>query len=241
MKLFFKFKSSRKVNDVKYCEEELKKFYYKGSLEGGDYDDINISNNKIDYGLSEKYCSCLTVWKKSLLLNCNGFTVINSNGNLVYRIDNYCVKPREIVLMDACGTSILTMRRQKTLKLVDDWLVYNGDASDNYPNTCRKKKPICYVKKNVSLLQANSSVLAYIFVGTSTKNPIYVIEGSFGQRLCKIFHKFTKEIVAEIKMKEAKNNGCVSFGLDVFELLVWPGFDPGFAMTLILILDQMFN
>ncbi|KAH7515150.1 hypothetical protein FEM48_Zijuj11G0166700 [Ziziphus jujuba var. spinosa] len=31
----------------------------------------------------------LTVWKKSLLFNCTGFTVFNAKGNLVFRVDNY--------------------------------------------------------------------------------------------------------------------------------------------------------
>lgn len=28
--------------------------------------------------------SVLTVWKKSLIFNCNGFTVLDSNGDLVF-------------------------------------------------------------------------------------------------------------------------------------------------------------
>ncbi|MFS7990083.1 putative tubby-like protein [Helianthus anomalus] len=42
----------------------------------------------------------LTVWKKSLIFSCDGFTVYNSNGNLAFRVDNYFVKGnREIVLI----------------------------------------------------------------------------------------------------------------------------------------------
>jgi len=49
----------------------------------------------------------LTVWKKSLLLNCSGFTVFDCKGNLVFRVDK-----GEIVLMDAAGKPLLTIRRK---------------------------------------------------------------------------------------------------------------------------------
>lgn len=58
-------------------------------------------------------CTSLTVWRKSLLLSCNGFTVIDSKGNLIYRVDNYTGHPQEIVLMDGSGKSVLTLHRRK--------------------------------------------------------------------------------------------------------------------------------
>lgn len=59
-------------------------------------------------------CKSLTVWRKSLLLSCKGFTVIDSSGSLVYRVDNYSRhRPREMILMDAAGNSVLTMRLHK--------------------------------------------------------------------------------------------------------------------------------
>ncbi|KAK9048246.1 hypothetical protein SSX86_032792 [Deinandra increscens subsp. villosa] len=55
----------------------------------------------------------LTVWKKSLLFNCDGFTVFDTRGNLVFRVDNYAAGNKaEIVLMDASGRSLLTIRRK---------------------------------------------------------------------------------------------------------------------------------
>lgn len=55
----------------------------------------------------------LTVWKKSLLFNCTGFTVFDTKGNLVFRVDNYVAGNKgEIVLMDAAGKPLLTIRRK---------------------------------------------------------------------------------------------------------------------------------
>ncbi|KAL2926166.1 Protein LURP-one-related 17 [Bienertia sinuspersici] len=228
---FLKSSSTRRVSDEKRCEEECKEYYYKGEI--GNYNNGNG-------GVSSSTCTSLTVWRKSLLMSCSGFTVIDCKGNLVYRVDNYRGKPSEVVLMDASGTSLFTMRRYKTLRLVDDWMIYKGEASEQDPKTCQKKQPICYVKKNVNFLQSNSNVLAHVYLGTSSKSPTFVIQGSYGQRSCKVFDKSSKNVVAEIKRKEAVN-GCASFGLEVFHLIVCSGLDSGFAMTLVMLLDQMFS
>lgn len=59
-------------------------------------------------------CTSLTVWRKSLVISCNGFTVIDSDGNLAYRVDNYMGgRTKELILMDGSGKSILTMQRIK--------------------------------------------------------------------------------------------------------------------------------
>lgn len=55
----------------------------------------------------------LTVWRKSLLFNCKGFTVFDGKGNIVFRVDNYIAGNKaEIVLMDSTGKPLLTIRRK---------------------------------------------------------------------------------------------------------------------------------
>ncbi|CAN1178282.1 Protein LURP-one-related 17 [Linum perenne] len=201
------------------------------------------------------WSTSLTVWRKSLVMNCNGFTVINSDGNLVYRVDNYCGRPDEITLMDAAGNSVLTMlHHTKRLGLVDCWLVYEGDAEaavgGHIPATADTvkyvpKKPIWCVKKQKNLLQTQgsngNSVLAYVYRGSSGKRDYsYSIEGSYGQRSCKVVEYETRKEVAEIRRKEAAIGG-VSFGAEVFVLSIQSEFDSGFAMALVLLLDQMFS
>lgn len=59
-------------------------------------------------------CTTLTVWRKSLLVSCKGFTVIDQKGDLIYRVDNYArTRPGELVLMDTNGNSLLLMHRTK--------------------------------------------------------------------------------------------------------------------------------
>ncbi|KAJ4704175.1 putative LURP-one-related 8 [Melia azedarach] len=178
----------------------------------------------------------LTVWKKSLLFNCNGFTVYDGMGNLVFRVDNYMQGNKgEILLMDAAGKPLLTIRR-KRLSLGDNWLVYHGETNVN---------PLFSVRKHVHIL--NNKCLAQVSPtgdrGTSSlssnnKNVMYEIEGSYSQRSCAVYDG-RKTCVAEIKKKEAV--GGVAFGIDVFRLIVQPEIDTTVAMALVILLDQMFG
>lgn len=129
---------------------------------------------------------------------------------------------------------------QKLGVLVDSWLVYEGEIGHYCTRTKLSKKPIWCVRKNVNILQGNNNVLAYVFRGSSTDNRhSFVIEGSYTNRSCKVFDE-SRRVVAEIKRKEAIIGG-VSFGGEVFLLIVQSGFDAGFAMGLVLLLDRMFS
>ncbi|KAK1412188.1 hypothetical protein QVD17_33216 [Tagetes erecta] len=179
---------------------------------------------------SDKNPIVLTVWKKSLLFGCYGFTVYDSTGNLKFRVDNYSTSgSREIVLMDAFGRTLHTIRR-KMLSMVDNFLVYNGeDAVD----------PRFTVTKHVNVL--NSKSLAYVSTSKNWKkrNVRYEIEGSYAHKSCMVYDYTRRQCVADIRRKEAK--GGVALGEDVFALVVQPSTDPAMAMTLVIALDQMFD
>ncbi|XP_022760724.1 protein LURP-one-related 17-like isoform X2 [Durio zibethinus] len=157
----------------------------------------------------------------------------------VYRVDNYMARPKELILMDGSGKSILTMHRNKNLGLIDTWLVYGGEVGDYCTSAKSSEKPIFYVKKCINILHGNPNVLAYVYCQSSDKRYAYMIEGSYSHRSCKVVDE-TKRMVAEIRRKDAIIGG-ISFGLEVFMLIVQPGFDPGFAMALVILLDQMFS
>ncbi|XP_054810720.1 protein LURP-one-related 17-like [Prosopis cineraria] len=182
----------------------------------------------------------LTVWRKSLLISCKGFTVIDSEGNLVYRVDNYMGRPDEITLMDASGKSVLTVRRRsKKLVVVESWNVYAGEVG-NHQRKSSEERPICCVRKRVNIFQGKPKVQAYVYREASDKKRYdFAVEGSYAYRTCKVVDASDK-VVAEIRRKEAIAKD-VSFGIEIFQLIVHPGFDPGFAMALVLLLDQMFS
>ncbi|XP_058075222.1 protein LURP-one-related 8-like [Magnolia sinica] len=169
----------------------------------------------------------LTVWKKSLLFNCNGFTVFDAKGNLAFRVDNYVADNNgQILLMDGGGKPLLTIRR-KRLSLGDHWQIFNGEEDIN---------PRLSVKKNSNFL--NSKPLALVTSACGPRQVIYTIDGSYAQRCCVIYNE-KRRPVAEIKCKETV--GGASFGLDVFRLIIQPEFDMPIAMSLVIILEQMFR
>uniref|UniRef100_A0A7N0RAT2 Protein LURP-one-related 8 n=1 Tax=Kalanchoe fedtschenkoi TaxID=63787 RepID=A0A7N0RAT2_KALFE len=183
----------------------------------------------------------LTVWKKSLLMNCSGFTVFDALGNLLYRVDNYLAGSKsEILLMDASGNPLFTVRR-KRLTLGDNWLVYDGETT--------VKPRFSATKKSVNF--RNAKCLAQVSAGSTSedgsskqsspsfKNTVYEVEGSYGQRSCVIYDRDRRH-VAEIKRKEAAVGGA-DFGTDVFRLVVQPEMDSSVAMAVVILLDQMFE
>ncbi|CAI9779170.1 unnamed protein product [Fraxinus pennsylvanica] len=178
----------------------------------------------------------LTVWKKSLLFNCDGFTVFDSNGNLVFRVDNYIAGNKgEIVLMDASGNSLFTIRR-KRLSLGDSWFVFEGEKEINPRYTVRKQVNLLPSK---SLAVVTSGICRETISSEKRNKVLYEIEGSYAQRCCAVYDD-KRRLMAEIKRKEASVRG-VAFGTDVFRLIVHSEFDLALAMALVILLDQMFG
>ena len=107
-------------------------------------------------------------------------------------------------------------------------MVYDGET---------QRDPMFTAKKNVSIMTNKRSLVSV----SSKKTVLYEIEGSYSQRSCKILdERRNKKKTAEIKRKEAMVGG-VSFGKDVFKLIVEPEMEPRVAMALTIILDQMYR
>ncbi|GER43191.1 hypothetical protein STAS_20026 [Striga asiatica] len=176
----------------------------------------------------------LTVWKKSLVLNCEGFTVFDANGNLVYRVDNYINSPRrvgvsnfnEIFLMDALGNSILTIRRQRKKLDSSNWFLYDGETTDNPRFTVMKRKSI----------NSSRKWAAHVISNDNNNHNNYVIEAN--RCCCSVYDEKRRRRVAELKPKETCVKG-LAFGADVFQLLLFPDFDPSLAMAIVILLDHI--
>ncbi|XP_074585288.1 protein LURP-one-related 8-like [Curcuma longa] len=174
----------------------------------------------------------LTVWRKSLLFGCSGFTVFDEEGNLVFRVDNYgCGRAGEVVLMDAAGKPLLTVRRKK-LSLGENWKVYNGEDSVD---------PVCSVKKKyASRLHAKAGLarVADCRRRGGRAAARYEVEGSYSRRSCTVYDE-RRRAVAEVRPKETARG--VGFGDDVYRLVVQPAADARLAMAVVVVLDQMFG
>lgn len=171
----------------------------------------------------------LTVLKTSLFFAGDGFTVYDSKGDVVFRVDSYGHDSRdmgELVLMDASGRCLLTVRRKRP-SLHQRWEGFVGERSEG-------QKPIFSVRRSSIIGRSSVTVEMY---GGDNPGEEYQIEGSFGNRCCTIYDA-AKEPVAEIRRK-VDASAHVVLGKDVFSLCLKRGFDAAFAMGLVLILDQI--
>jgi len=189
----------------------------------------------IDDKLSKASATALTVWKKSLVFSCRGFTVFDSTGNLVFRVDNYPSDPKdEILLMDAAGMAIFTMRR-KRLSLQKEWHGFSGEFRD-------AKIPLFVVKRMPSLLISTKNLAEVYMCSESAKmkkkkqQADYRVEGCYAKRSFTLLNNFN-EVVAEVKPKQVRSD--ITLGGEVFNLTVRPGYDQAFVMGLIIVLDQI--
>ncbi|CAL9123793.1 unnamed protein product [Musa acuminata var. zebrina] len=177
----------------------------------------------------------LTVWRKSLLFSCNGFTVFDAEGNLAFRVDVYgSGTPEDLVLMDAAGKPLLTVRRKvhllvQKLSLGEKWLIYGGEDTVN---------PIYVVKRRVTLLPSKATAAIAHVAQCRGVGPGYEVEGSYSRRSCTVYDK-RRLVVAEVRPKEAV--GGVAFGGDVFRLVVHSDLNACLAMGILITLDQMFR
>uniref|UniRef100_A0A2P2IKT1 Uncharacterized protein MANES_04G112900 n=2 Tax=Rhizophora mucronata TaxID=61149 RepID=A0A2P2IKT1_RHIMU len=169
----------------------------------------------------------LTVQKTSLFFANDGFIVYACQGELVFRVDSYGPDTRdkdEVVLMDAHGRCLLTVRRKRP-SLHQRWEGYVGERREG-------QNPIFSVRRSSIIGRSSMTVDVY-----GNQGEEYQIEGSFANRFCTILNA-DKETVAEIRRKvDASTN--VVLGKDVFSLCLKPGFDGAFAMGLVLVLDQI--
>ncbi|KAL8139820.1 hypothetical protein V2J09_005841 [Rumex salicifolius] len=190
----------------------------------------------------------LTVWKKSLLMNCNGFTVYDGRGNLVYRVDNYVAGNRgEIVLMDAGGKPLLTIRRKRS-SFGDSWMVYDGEKTVDPRFSFRRNVNFRNSKTLGQVTSGNaatssssptSSPSKFYSPSSPRKNVVYEIEGSYSQRSVSVYDN-SRRCVAEIKPKQTA--GGVALGVDVFRLITSrPYMETSTAMALVILIDQIFG
>ncbi|KAM0853355.1 hypothetical protein ACQ4PT_051116 [Festuca glaucescens] len=190
----------------------------------------------------------LTVWRKSLLFNCDGFTVFDATGGLAFRVDRYGSSSygrrrrraaEDVVLMDAAGKPLLTVRRKikLSLSLGEHWVLYEGDAG------AAGAKPLLSVRRHHVGLhrRASDKTLAHITpLGCSPSGAdaaAYVVEGSYGRRSCAVrdARGGGGAAVAEVRRKE-------SVGDDVFRLVVSDRrMGAALSMGVVIALDQMFG
>ncbi|XP_050229715.1 protein LURP-one-related 4-like [Mercurialis annua] len=161
-----------------------------------------------------------TVWMKSLVCHTNGCTVFDSNGDIVYRVENYDTKcSNEVYLMDLRGRVLVTILRRKRLLVFERWYGYRWNIRN-----VNKQKPWFGVKKSCSICMGNFS--CEISVGFDR---FWIVKLS--QKAAFRIVDYEGDVVAEVKKKQSlAGNG---FGDDVLSLIVEPHIDHSLIMAII--------
>ncbi|XP_073299242.1 protein LURP-one-related 11-like [Primulina huaijiensis] len=173
-----------------------------------------------------------TLLMKSLIPGSNGCTVFDSDGRIVYRVDNYhktCSK--QVDIMDAKGKVLFTIVSKK-LSVLGSW---EGSRSANTGKN--KKKPefrvtkVLSIRKVLGFLAGVSSLK--VVVGLDKNRPRqYVMEAQIYKSSCRIVDDFGN-LVAEVKRKITK--GGVVLGEDVLTMVVEPYEDHCLIMGLVVV------
>ncbi|KAF1869568.1 hypothetical protein Lal_00017143 [Lupinus albus] len=165
-----------------------------------------------------------TLWMKSLLLNGKGCTLFDSNGQIVYRVDNYnCKSFEEVHLMDQQGNTLFTILR-KQYNIFRFWEGYRSPATRNDP-----KGPCFRVYKSYRIFRGVSAYGVKLGLDKNQPNTLK-IECSTSKSPCKIYDQFGV-LIAELSRK--KSSCGVDLGDDVLTMVVEPNIDLSLIMGLV--------
>ncbi|KAL5814157.1 hypothetical protein ACOSQ4_024798 [Xanthoceras sorbifolium] len=177
------------------------------------------SSSSSSYVTSKR--EAFTIWMKSLVMQGNGCTVFNENGDIIYRIDNYEKKrSKEVYLMDLRGKVLFTLQK---VQFFGRWEGYKGDGAN-----LKKEKPSFQVTRNghVTLWNSNNAEAA----------GCYKLESMAGGKsssaaIFKIIDSRSGSVVAEAKRKQSSSG--VVLGDDVLTLMVEPHVDHSLIIALV--------
>ncbi|XP_061988831.1 protein LURP-one-related 3-like [Rosa rugosa] len=157
-----------------------------------------------------------TIWMKSLVMQGNGCTAYDENGEIVYRVDNYDNKhSNEVYLMDLRGKVLFTLCEQKMCVFRPNWEAYESNGSDTPFFRVRKSKIFGGESSYKVTMPSDGSCYILEAGGKST---FRIRDGNGG-------------VVAEAKRKQSSSG--LEFGDDVLSLVVEPHVDHSFIMALV--------
>ncbi|GLJ13711.1 hypothetical protein SUGI_0218770 [Cryptomeria japonica] len=175
-----------------------------------------------------------TVWKKALFFSGTGFTVFDSSGNIILRVEDYIPTVKhQLLLMDASGNPLFFLRR-KVVSLHHRWDGFICSEKDKG----RLGKVWVFTIKRSSIISAKTSVDIFLtcsYTNYLRKQSDYHIEGSFKERSCVIYNR-ARSMVAQLKRKESCDNLMEK---DVFSVEIYRGFDPALIMSWVVVVDHI--
>ncbi|EEF51161.1 protein LURP-one-related 11 [Ricinus communis] len=199
-------------------------------LLASDEEDSACSSSSTTSCMTASKTESYTIWMKSLVMQANGCTVYNDNGEIVYRVDNYDKKgSSEVYLMDLKGRVLFTIRKQLLFR---QWKGYKSDELKS-----RKQKPFFQVRQSSRILKRNLSCKIAVRSGT-WQDGYYKLKASAGKSAFKITDS-NGGLVAKATRKQTSTG--IVLGDDVLTLAVEPHVDHSFIMALVTVYGLMIH
>uniref|UniRef100_A0ACD5YZ47 Uncharacterized protein n=1 Tax=Avena sativa TaxID=4498 RepID=A0ACD5YZ47_AVESA len=179
-----------------------------------------------------------TLWLKSLVLNGRGCTVYDSDGLIVYRVDNYDSRCRDnVCLMDLRGNVVVNILKKKLA--FGKWEGYRWSGRKQDQRAWFKVARPC---SGIFQRSRRPSSSPCEFESDAGRAMRYRIDDDGGCRAgkracCRIVDAGTGHVVAEVKRKVTA--GGVALGEDVLALVVEPDVDHSLIMGLVLVYGLM--
>ncbi|KAH6769056.1 hypothetical protein C2S51_014392, partial [Perilla frutescens var. frutescens] len=181
----------------------MAKIYPKKSMNDGYSDEYASSNREI-----------FTVWMKSLVINSNGCTVFNSEGRIVFRVDNYETKSsRETLLMNFHGEVLFSIKKIKKLLIFRSW------EGHQWINSMLHKEGIWFGVKKKCNIFGRGLVFCNVILRCKKVTSYLKILGLERKLALKIMD-CEDRVIAEVIRKQTSSG--VSLGEDVLSLVVEP-------------------
>ncbi|GMN32212.1 hypothetical protein TIFTF001_003560 [Ficus carica] len=200
---------------------------------------LNTSNTIGPSSSSSACCSyttskreTFTVWMKSLVMQGNGCTAYNENGEIVYRVDNYDHKnSNEVYLMDLKGKVLFTILGKK-MWVFRRWEGYKSNDLDS-----NNDKPFFQVRKSCNVLGKDFSCKVSLRSHNNVQElSCYRLEGSAGKSALRIIDNQGR-LIAEAKRKQSSSG--VILGDDVLTLVIEESVDHSLVMALLTVYGLM--
>ncbi|XWS61798.1 hypothetical protein CRYUN_Cryun07bG0156300 [Craigia yunnanensis] len=167
-----------------------------------------------------------TIWMKSLVMQGDGCTVYNENGEIVYRIDNYDKKcSNEVYLMDLQGKVLFTILRK-------NWFFRRWVGNRCNDLNLNTEKLQFQVRKNLrNILKGDLSCQVIIIGCDSIGQASYYRIKSLADKSAFKITEDNGKLAAEAKRKLSSSG--VLLGEDVLTLEVEPNVDHCLIMALV--------
>ncbi|KAI3453696.1 hypothetical protein Pfo_010359 [Paulownia fortunei] len=174
-----------------------------------------------------------TVWMKSLVINSNGCTVFNSEGEVVFRVDNYQTRCcSEVLLMSFNGEVLYSIKRKKLL-------VFRSWEGHKWINSKFHKEGEWFKVKRKCNFFGRGIITCHVILGCNkTTSSCYKIVGLVGKSTLKIMD-CAGRVLAEMMQKQSLAG--VSLGDDVLSLMVEPQIDQSLIMALVIVYGMINN